>query len=65
MFGYEFLKSELQLGSIRIDTLVFDNENSSFVIIEYKIDQSFSFIDQGHAYLELLLNNKAEQNGDG
>ena len=65
MFGYEFLKSELQLGSIRIDTLVFDNENSSFVIIEYKIDQSFSFIDPGYAYLELLLNNKAEQNGDG
>jgi len=45
VFGYEFLKSELQLGSIRIDTLVFDNENSSFVIIEYMIDQSFSFID--------------------
>ena len=65
VFGYEFVKSELQLGSLRIDTLVFGNENSSFVIIEYKIDQSFSFIDQGYAYLELLLNNKAEQNGDG
>jgi hypothetical protein len=60
VFGYEFVKSELQLGSLRIDTLAFDNENRSFVIIEYKIDQSFSVIDQGYAYLGLLLNNKAE-----
>jgi hypothetical protein len=60
VFGYEFVKSELQLGSLRIDTLAFDNENKSFVIIEYKIDQSFSVIDQGYAYLGLLLNNKAE-----
>ena len=37
-----------------------DNENKSFVIIEYKIDQSFSVIDQGYAYLGILLNNKAE-----
>ena len=60
MFGYEFVKSELQLGNLRIDTLAFDNENRSFVIIEYKIDQSFSVIDQGYAYLGLLLNNKAD-----
>jgi predicted transport protein len=60
VFGYDFVKSELQLGTLRIDTLAFDNENKSFVIIEYKIDQSFSVIDQGYAYLGLLLNNKAE-----
>jgi hypothetical protein len=60
VFGYQFVKSELQLGTLRIDTLAFDNENKSFVIIEYKIDQSFSLIDQGYAYLGLLLNNKAE-----
>jgi predicted transport protein len=60
VFGFEFVKSELQLGNLRIDTLAFDNENRSFVIIEYKIDQSFSVIDQGYAYLGLLLNNKAE-----
>ena len=45
---------------MRIDTLAFDIENKSFVIIKYKIDQSFSVIDQGYAYLGLLLNNKAE-----
>jgi predicted transport protein len=60
VFGFEFVKSELALGNLRIDTLAFDNENKSFVIIEYKIDQSFSVIDQGYAYLGLLLNNKAE-----
>lgn len=60
VFGYEFVKSELERGSLRIDTLFFDIENKSFVIIEFKIDQSFSVIDQGYAYLGLLLNNKAE-----
>jgi predicted transport protein len=60
MFGFELVKSELELGNLRIDTLAFDNENKSFIIIEYKIDQSFSVIDQGYAYLGLLLNNKAD-----
>jgi predicted transport protein len=60
VFGFELVKSELELGNLRIDTLAFDNENKSFIIIEYKIDQSFSVIDQGYAYLGLLLNNKAD-----
>ncbi|GIX43580.1 MAG: hypothetical protein KatS3mg129_3313 [Leptospiraceae bacterium] len=45
---------------MRIDTLAFDNETKSFVIIEYKKDKNFSVIDQGYAYLALLLNNKAD-----
>src|SRR4030066_2330290 len=60
VFGFEFIRVEVEWGSLRIDTLAFDAENNSFVIIEYKIDQSFSVIDQGYAYLGLLLNNKAE-----
>ncbi len=60
VFGFEFVRSELELGNLRIDTLAFDYEDKSFIIIEYKIDQSFSVIDQGYAYLGLLLNNKAE-----
>ena len=44
----------------RIDTLAFDREANSFVIIEYKRDKNFSVIDQGYAYLSLMLNNKAD-----
>ena len=33
---------------------------SSFVIIEYKKDRNVTAIDQGYAYLALLLNNKAD-----
>ena len=51
---------EFSLNGLRIDTLAFDNETKSFVIIEYKKDKNFSVIDQGYAYLALLLNNKAD-----
>jgi hypothetical protein len=48
------------LKQFRIDTLAFDPEAKSFVIIEYKRDKTFSVIDQGYAYLLLMLNNKAD-----
>ena len=60
IFNLDFITSEFQLSGLRIDTLGFDKETNSFVIIEYKRDKSFSVIDQGFAYLSLLLNNKAE-----
>lgn len=60
VFGLEFICSEFQLNGLRIDTLAFDHETSSFVIIEYKKDRSFSVIDQGFAYLGLMVNNKAD-----
>lgn len=56
----EFVKSELALNDFRIDSLAFDHESKSFVIIEYKRDKNFSVIDQGYAYLSLMLNNKAD-----
>jgi len=59
-FGLEFVRSEFTLNNFRLDTLAFDNESSSFVIIEYKRDKNFSVIDQGYAYLALMLNNKAD-----
>ncbi len=58
--GLRFVATEFSLHNFRIDTLAFDPENKSFVIIEYKRDKSFSVIDQGYAYLSLMLNNKAE-----
>jgi hypothetical protein len=40
--------------------LAFDNESGAFVIIEYKKDRNFSVVDQGFAYLNLMLNNKSD-----
>ena len=60
VFGFDFVKSELRLKEFRIDTLAFDRESGAFVIIEYKRDKNFSVIDQGYAYLALMLNNKAD-----
>jgi len=60
IFGLDFVKSEFALYNFRIDTLAFDYESNSFVIIEFKRDKNFSVIDQGYAYLSLMLNNKAD-----
>lgn len=60
IFGFQFVCSEFSTGSFRVDTVAFDPETSSFVLIEYKKDQSFSIIDQGYAYLSTMLNNKAD-----
>jgi predicted transport protein len=60
ILGLDFVKSEFALNNFRIDTLAFDKEANAFVIIEYKRDKNFSVIDQGYAYLSLMLNNKAD-----
>ena len=64
VFGLEFVSGRLNkqfvIKNREIDTLAFDNQTKSFVVIEYKKDRSFSVIDQGYTYLGLLLNNKAE-----
>ena len=60
IFNLDLVKSEFQLNNFRIDTLAFDIESKSFVIIEYKKDRNYSVIDQGYAYLSLMLNNKAD-----
>lgn len=60
VFGLKFIKTEFPVENLYIDTLAFDAESKSFVIIEYKKDRSFSVIDQGFAYLSLMLSNKAE-----
>ena len=59
-FNLEFIETEVTVGNYRIDSLCFDNETNSFVIIEYKKGTSYSVIDQGYTYLQLLLNNKSD-----
>jgi len=60
IFDLEFVSTEFALQNFRIDTLAFDKGADTFVIIEYKRGRSFSVIDQGYAYLALMLNNKAD-----
>ena len=60
IFNLQFVRSEFSLNDLRIDTLAYDNETNSFVVIEYKKGKNFSVIDQGYAYLALMLNNKAD-----
>lgn len=64
VFGLTFvcgaLNKQFVINNREIDTLAFDAQSNSFVIIEYKRDRSYSVIDQGYFYLALLLNNKAD-----
>lgn len=60
VFGLKFIRSEFPIHGLRIDTLAFDEETKSFVIIEYKREKSFSVVDQGVSYLALMLKNKAD-----
>lgn len=60
LFNLQFVKSEFSIKNFRIDTLGYDSENKSFVIIEYKKDRNFSVIDQGYTYMSLMLNNKSD-----
>lgn len=60
LFQLEFVRSEFTVGKYRVDTLCYDPEVNSFVIIEYKKGSSYSVIDQGYTYLQLLLNNKSD-----
>ena len=60
IFNLKFVQTELTVDKYRIDSLCYDEENNSFVIIEYKKGSSYSVIDQGYTYLQLLLNNKSD-----
>jgi len=60
LFDIEFVKSEFSLGEFRLDSLCFDHDSNSFVIVEYKKGSSYSVIDQGYSYLSLMLNNKSD-----
>ena len=60
IFGLQFVATEFTVDKFRIDTVAFDSETNSFILIEYKKSQNFSVIDQGYAYLSLMLNRKAD-----
>src|SRR5690606_21005694 len=58
--GLNLVKSEFTIKAQRFDTLAYDADSQSFVIIEYKRERNFSVIDQGVSYLNIMLENKAE-----
>lgn len=60
IFGLKFVKSEFSINNFRVDTLAYNEETKSFVIIEYKKVKNYSVIDQGYGYLSSMLNNKAD-----
>lgn len=58
LFGLEFVSTEFNLESFWLDSLAFDPETKSFVIIEYKKVENISVMDQGQTYLNLVLDHK-------
>jgi hypothetical protein len=59
VFELEFVASEFPFKDLRIDTLAYNPESKSFVIIEYKKDKNLSVIDQGFCISVIDVNNKA------
>lgn len=60
LFKLSFLTTEFPIEGYRFDTVAFNRETNSFVIIEYKRGRNESLVDQGYAYLYILLNRKAD-----
>ena len=57
---YEFVCTEFTVGDFRIDSLAFNKETKSFIIIEDKKVENKSLVDQGLTYLKLLRDRKAD-----
>ena len=61
LLGLKFIATEFEIDAHnRADTLAYDEENNTFVIIEDKNTKNTSLVDQGYAYLAAMLDRKAE-----
>ena len=60
MLNLEFVATEFTVSNFRLDTVAYDKESNSFVIIEYKNKRNSSVIDKGYSYLSVMLNHKAD-----
>ena len=58
LIGLQLIKSEFPIEDCRFDTLAYNPESKSFVIIEYKRDGNNNITDQGMTYLNLILAHK-------
>lgn len=60
IFGLEFIRTQFGGQGLSIDTIAYDPETKSPVLIEYKKDTYQSVVDQGMAYLNWLLSHKGD-----
>lgn len=58
ILGCEFIATEFAVDNYRLDSLAYNKESNSFVIVEYKNIRNTSLVDQGYAYLGLMLKRK-------
>lgn len=58
ILGYKFIATEFCVDNCRIDSLGYDEENQTFIIVEYKNIKNNSLVDQGYSYLALMLKRK-------
>ena len=58
ILGYKFITTEFSVDNCRIDSLGYDEENKTFIIVEYKNIKNNSLVDQGYSYLALMLKRK-------
>ena len=60
LLGLTFVAREFKVAQFRFDSVAYNPESKTFVIIEYKNDRNHSIIDQGYSYISTLLNHKAD-----
>lgn len=60
LFSLEFVDTEFAIENVRFDTLAFDRESNTPVIIEFKKSFEKSLFDQGLEYLNILFSRKAD-----
>jgi len=60
LFDLTFVATEFSIDNVRFDTLAFDEEANTPVIIEFKKSFEKSLFDQGLEYLNILFSRKAD-----
>lgn len=60
LLGLKFVASEFSVAQFRFDSVAYNANTNSFIIIEYKNDRNFSVVDQGYSYIATLLSHKAD-----
>lgn len=60
LLNLKFMASEFVVAPFRFDSVAYDSNTNTFVIIEYKNTEKFSVIDQGYSYIATLSSHKAD-----